>query len=66
LRPVLIRRGAMADELPRRDLSVSPEHALWIDGVLVPARLLTNGITILGRDDLAAVEYIHPELAETT
>ena len=63
MRPVLIRRGAMADELPRRDLSVSPEHALWIDGVLVPARLLTNGITILGRDDLADVEYIHLELA---
>ena len=64
MRPVLIRRGAIADDLPRRDLCVSPEHAFWFDGTLMPARLLTNNRTILRRDDLTVIEYIHLELAE--
>ncbi len=62
--PVLIRAGAIGDGLPRRDLCVSPEHALCIDGVLVPARHLTNGNSIVQRHDLEVIEYFHLELAE--
>ena len=60
--PVLIRAGAITDGAPRRDLCVSPEHALFLDGVLVPARHLTNGRTILRRE-VDAAEYFHLELA---
>jgi hypothetical protein len=60
--PVLIRAGAIADGLPQRDLCVSPEHALYLDGVLVPARHLTNLKSILRRRDLEVVEYFHLEL----
>jgi hypothetical protein len=44
--PVHIRPGALGDGLPARDLFVSPGHSMLIDGTLVLARSLVNGITI--------------------
>ncbi|MEM9474129.1 MAG: Hint domain-containing protein [Pseudomonadota bacterium] len=32
LRPILIRRGALGDDLPTRDMQVSPNHRLWVRG----------------------------------
>ena len=60
--PVVIRAGALADGLPRRDLLVSPCHAMWLDGVLVPAQALVNGGSIVRLKSFAAVEYFHLEL----
>ncbi len=60
--PIRIRRDACADGLPRRDLLVSPDHAIFLDGVLIPARLLVNGGTIAQETDLPAVQYFHIEL----
>jgi Hint domain/Subtilase family len=61
-RPICIRRGAFADNVPRRDLRVSPEHALYVDGALIPARLLVNGDSIVEDDTLRHVHYYHLEL----
>ena len=61
LRPVRVAAGALGRGLPRRDLYLSPLHALLLDGVLVPAAALVNGTTIT-RAPLAAVSYFHIEL----
>ena len=61
-RPVLIRKDAIGDGLPARDLYVSPLHCLYIDDVLVPAVALINGVSILRADAPNGVEYFHIEL----
>ena len=60
--PIRIRRGAFADNMPHRDLLVSPDHAVFVDGKLICARQLVNGTTIRQEMDRAAVEYFHVEL----
>lgn len=59
--PVRILRGAFAEGVPARDLYLSPDHAVAIDGVLIPIRHLVNGRTIL-REMREAVHYFHVEL----
>ena len=60
--PVLIKRSAIADNVPHRDLFVSPDHAICIDDTLFAARQLINGATIVPAPNRAAVDYIHLEL----
>jgi hypothetical protein len=45
--PVRVRAGAFADSVPQRDLLLSPDHAIYIDDVLIPARDLINDVTIV-------------------
>ncbi len=61
VRPVRIAAHAFADGLPHRDLLVSPEHALFVDGVLIPAHRLLNHSSVT-QDAPAAAEYFHVEL----
>jgi hypothetical protein len=60
--PVVIRAGALADNVPVRDLRVSPEHAIFFDGVLVPAVNLVNGRTIVRELTVDVIEYFHIEV----
>ncbi len=62
--PVVIEAGALGDEMPRRDLLVSPSHAMYLDGVLIPALALANGTTIRQVQPRGAVAYFHVELDE--
>ena len=62
LRPVRFMAGSLGDSLPERDLLVSPQHAMLIDGALVPAELLVNGSTIVRDGAAEVVRYFHIEL----
>jgi hypothetical protein len=37
---VIVRKGAIADNVPHRNLRVTKSHGLYIDGVLIPAEFL--------------------------
>jgi autotransporter passenger strand-loop-strand repeat protein len=60
--PVLLRAGAYARGCPIRDLFLSPDHAVLVDGALIPVRYLVNGTTI-GQEPVDGVTYYHIELA---
>jgi hypothetical protein len=44
--PVHITAGALGDNMPARDLFVSPGHSMLLGDVLVLARDLVNGVTV--------------------
>jgi hypothetical protein len=60
--PVCIKAGAIADNVPRRDLWISPRHAMCLEGVLIEAKDLINGVSIVQADFVEKVEYFHIEL----
>jgi Ca2+-binding RTX toxin-like protein len=60
--PVRIAAGALGPGTPLRDLRVSPDHALLLDGVLVPALALVDGAAVVQEAWCAAVTYFHVEL----
>lgn len=62
--PVRIAAGALDDNLPRRDLLVSPCHAVLIDGMLVPAGDLVNGTSVTSERGLETIDYFHIELED--
>jgi hypothetical protein len=59
--PVRIRAHAFGPNLPWRDLDLSPDHALYLEGVLVPVKYLVNGHSVAYRP-AARVTYYHIEL----
>jgi hypothetical protein len=60
--PVRIEAGALADGIPARPLTLSPDHALLLDGVLVQAKDLIDGIAITQDMTAKTIRYFHVEL----
>ena len=60
--PVIVRKGALAHNVPHDDLRVTKAHALYIDDVLIPVEFLVNHHTILWDDRAQEVEIYHVEL----
>ena len=61
--PVRVRAGTFGDLSPLRDLLLSPDHAVFVNDVLIPIRHLINGSTI-AQVPVDRVTYHHIELAE--
>jgi hypothetical protein len=63
--PVRVAKGALGPKAPHRDLFVSQQHALWVDGLFIRAVDLINGssITLESVVELSNVEYLHVKLA---
>ena len=61
--PVCVHAGALGAALPRADLYLSPEHGLFIDGMLIPAGMLVNGRTVTQNWDDGVIDYFHIEVA---
>ncbi len=71
LRPVLIRKGALGNNLPERDMRVSRQHRVLVrdwrseimfgveGGVLVPAFSLCNDSSVTEERPVENVTYIH-------
>jgi len=62
--PIRILKGALAENVPHRDLTVSPGHRFYFDGALIPALSLVNGQTIIQDLEVQTFEYFHVELEE--
>ena len=61
VRPIRIAAGAFAPGVPARDLFLSPDHAVFTDGVLIPARYLVNDTSVT-QVSVARIRYFHIEL----
>ncbi len=60
--PICIKAGALDENTPRRDLWISAHHAMYLDGVLIEAKDLVNGVSIVQAEQVETVEYFHIEL----
>jgi collagen type I/II/III/V/XI/XXIV/XXVII alpha len=59
--PVRIAAHAFGHNIPERQLYLSPDHAVFVDGVLVPVKYLVNGATI-AQVKVDTITYYHVEL----
>ena len=61
INPVRVQAHAFAPMMPHRALFLSPDHAVFVDGVLIPIKHLINGRSI-AQVSVDTVEYWHVEL----
>jgi hypothetical protein len=64
--PICFKAGSLGNDVPRRDLWISPHHAMFFEnetgGVLIEAKDVVNGASIVQAEDVDSVEYFHIEL----
>jgi O-antigen biosynthesis protein len=60
--PVCFKAGSLDNDTPTRDLWISPHHAMYLEGVLIEAKDLVNGVSIMQAEQMEKLEYFHIEL----
>jgi len=60
--PVIVRKGALARNVPHSDLRVTKGHSLYIADALIPVECLVNHRSILWDDHAQEVALYHIEL----
>jgi hypothetical protein len=64
--PICFKAGSLGENVPKRDLWISPHHAMYFEngsgGMLVEAKDLVNGVSIVQAEQVDDVEYFHIEL----
>ena len=61
--PILIKTGALGENLPHQDLLVSPNHGLLVDKLLIEAGALVNETSIIKTTPRKTFVYYHVALA---
>jgi len=64
IHPVRVLAHAFASDMPRRDLLVTPDHGLFVEGRLIPARMLVNGRSIVEESGVSTYAFHHIECQE--
>ena len=62
VRPVRIARHAFGLNRPERVLMLSPDHSIFVEGVLIPIKYLINDATV-AQISVGEITYYHLELA---
>jgi len=62
--PIRILKSAISDNVPHKDLLITPEHCLFIQGSFIPARMLVNGSSIIQDTSFNSYKFYHIETAE--
>ena len=60
--PVCIKKGSLGHDFPKSDLYTSPGHAMFVDGLLINAGALVNGVNIISTQPKEDFKYYHIEL----
>jgi|SRR5271166_316431 len=62
--PIIVRRWALGDRMPHRDLHITKGHALYLDNVLIPVEELINHRSIAWDDHAQEINIYHVSLRE--
>lgn len=59
--PVRILKNAISENVPFKDMLITPEHCLFVEGKFIPARMLVNGRSIYYDTSITSYDYYHIE-----